>query len=224
MVKRETRLEARDLRQQGVSVIEISRRLGVSKGSVSVWTRDIQLTPQQIERLKENQRKSTGSINGARTNRERAMQARQSYQEQGRLRARDKNWLHTAGCMLYWSEGAKGKNRLYFVNSDPDMLLMWMRFLREEFKVMTDQIALYIQCHATDPVEVSRIEQYWVKLLGVDNSCLRKTHIKKGAEFRKSTLENGVCGVLVLKSTSLVQHVYGAIQEYTGSTKLHWQF
>jgi len=224
MVKRETRIEARRLREQGISVIQIAKMLSVSKGTVSVWTRDIQLTPIQIERLNANRATSGAGLKGARTNRDRAMQVRLGYQEQGRIRARDRDWLHTVGCMLYWSEGAKGKNRLYFVNSDPDMLLMFMRFLREEFQITTDRISIYIQCHATDLVEIHRLEQYWVDLLGLDRSCLRKTHIKKGTEFRKSTLENGVCGILVLKSTSLVQHVYGAIQEYTGQEKLHWRF
>lgn len=224
MIKRETRIEARKLREQGFSVVQIAAMLKVSKGSVSVWTRDIHLSPKQIESLKARQRTSGGSLKGARTNRERALQVRLEYQEQGRIRARDKEWLHTVGCMLYWSEGAKGKNRLYFVNSDPDMLVIFMRFLREEFKVTPERISLYIQCHTNDPADISRIETYWVNLLGLNHDCLRKTHIKKGTEFRKSTLENGVCGILVRKSTDLVQHVYGAIQEYTGSTKLHWQF
>ncbi|MCA9419299.1 MAG: helix-turn-helix domain-containing protein, partial [Candidatus Omnitrophica bacterium] len=40
-MKRELREQARQLRQNGISVREISRTLGVSKGSVSVWVRDI---------------------------------------------------------------------------------------------------------------------------------------------------------------------------------------
>lgn len=58
VIKRETREHARQLRAQGVSVIQITEQLGVSKGSVSVWVRDIQLTIAQIETLKQNEHRT----------------------------------------------------------------------------------------------------------------------------------------------------------------------
>jgi transcriptional regulator with XRE-family HTH domain len=44
--------EARTLRrEQGQSIKEIARAVGVSCSSVSLWVRDIELTPAQIEAL-----------------------------------------------------------------------------------------------------------------------------------------------------------------------------
>lgn len=45
--------------------------------------------------------------------------------------AAERDWLHVAGCMLYWGEGNKGKNDLAITNSDPDLLRLFLRFLRE---------------------------------------------------------------------------------------------
>lgn len=52
-MKRRSELKARDLRQQGHSIGDIALMLSLSKSTVSVWVRDIELTSLQVERLKE---------------------------------------------------------------------------------------------------------------------------------------------------------------------------
>lgn len=42
---------------------EIQRRLGISRSSVSLWTRDIKLTREQLEKLYLN--KKTGALRGS---------------------------------------------------------------------------------------------------------------------------------------------------------------
>ncbi len=126
--------------------------------------------------------------------------------------------------MLYWAEGAKERNEIYFVNSDANMIRMFMRFLREELFVPDEDISLYIHCHYYDLAEQRRIEQYWVILLGLQDACLRKTQVKKGSDTRKNILVNGVCGVRVARSTRLAQHIFGAIQEYAGFDNPAWLF
>ncbi len=131
--------------------------------------------------------------------------------------------LHAIACMLYWAEGAKKRNIVYFVNSDPHMLNLFMRFLREETTVEDSAIRIHIHCHTHDPLEIERIERYWLDLLDLPNSCLRKTQIKKGSTTRKNRLEHGVCGIRV-NSTELAQQIYGAIQEYGGFENPDWLF
>jgi DNA-binding transcriptional MerR regulator len=221
--KREIREQARRLRQQGVSVRDIAKTLQVARSSVSTWVRDIELTDEQLEKLKENQRQYGGRNKGGRANRIKFREQRFAYQEQGRARAREGSPLHMAGCLLYWAEGAKGKNTLYFVNSDPNMHLLFMRFLREEMGVQADECSIYIQTHYQEPEQIKNIEAYWTELLQLPLSCVRKTHIKKGSETRQNKLKHGVCGVMVCK-TSLIQHIYGAIQEYGGFDNPDWLF
>jgi transposase len=56
-MKAKERAEARSWRQQGRSIKEIAKRLLVSKGSVSAWVSDIELTEEPIRLLEERQQK-----------------------------------------------------------------------------------------------------------------------------------------------------------------------
>jgi len=222
-MKRVLREQARQLRQAGASLNEIAQSLGVAKSSVSLWVRDIRLTQQQIAKLDGQRRQYAGQNAGAVVNRERHRALRITYQEEGRTRARENRPLHLAGSMLYWAEGTKGRNGIYFVNSDSNMVQLFMRFLREELKVKDTEIAVRIHCHTHGIAEIKRIEAYWPTLLGLPMSCLRKTYIKQGSTTRHNILKNGVCDIRVHR-TDLVHHIYGAIQEYGGFDNPAWLF
>jgi hypothetical protein len=222
-MKKELRAKARLLRRQGASVNEIAGVLSVSKSSVSLWVRDIQLSQEQKAGLELQRRQYAGRNAGAQANRERSRKLRISYQDAGRARARENRPLHLAGCMLYWAEGAKGKNGIYFVNSDHNMVMMFMQFLRQELNVKGTEVGVRIHCHTTDVEEIRRIEGYWLNLLDLPLSCLRKTYVKQGRSTRRNILKNGVCDIRVHR-TDLVQHIYGAIQEYGGFDNSEWLF
>ena len=223
MVDRIIRERAEALRLQGVSVRDIAQQLHVSKGSVSIWVRDIKLTDDQIEILRDKQRNNKGRLKGAQANRERFRALRLGYQETGRAKAKEGRPLHLAGCMLYWAEGAKSPNNIVFVNSDPNMMLMFMHFLREELLVSEELMILRIHCHTEDVVDQQGIERYWLDLLGLNDTCLRRTLVKQGSEKSKNVLKNGICSIRVHR-VEYVQHIYGAIQEYAGFDNPAWLF
>lgn len=133
-MKNEIRYEARRLRKQGKSVKEIALALKVSRSSVSLWVRDIELTEEQTQVLKDRQRLWGAQNSGAHVNRDKAQQRRAIAQETGRLKAKENNALHLAGCMLYWAEGAKSRNNVNFVNSDPNMSTLLFVFCGKNLK------------------------------------------------------------------------------------------
>jgi hypothetical protein len=223
MTKPELRAQARNLRKQGLSVNEITALLKVSKSSVSLWVRDVELSDDQREVLRERGRFFDDRNVGAKANRARSKEDRITFQEAGRAKAREFRPLHLAGCMLFWAEGAKQRNGVYFVNGDPNMMRLFARFLREEMGIKDDEFALRIHCHTNDPDEMRRIEQYWADLLGLPLSCIRKTYVIKGESSKPHRMKNGVCDLRV-HSTELVQHIYGAIQEYGGFENPEWLF
>lgn len=222
-MNRAVREEARHLRREGLSVRDIALTLKVSRSSVSLWVRDIELTNEQKEALKARQSRWAAQNNGAQKNRKQGLERRRTFQEAGRLKAREMHPLHLAGCMLYWAEGGKIRNRLYFANSDPNMHLLFMRFLREEMGIEDSEITINIHCHTSEPEAIRLLEDYWVNLLGLSRSNLRKTYTKKGSEIKRSILEHGVCGVGIHR-TEIVQHIFGAIQEYAGFENPAWLF
>src|SRR4051794_2772822 len=91
-MKTRERQEARRLRrEEGRSVKEIERLLGVSRSTASVWVRDIRLTTAQRAALKQRNPIHNGQLRGAAVNAERGRARRRGYQEQGRLRAKSAN-------------------------------------------------------------------------------------------------------------------------------------
>lgn len=154
---------------------------------------------------------------GSRAIASRAYTKRVQYQEEGRELARTlcKNPVFVGGCMLYWAEGAKRRNSVEFTNSDANMMCMFKEFLVDLMGVDTGSMSVYINCYDTAH-SVNAIETYWLSLLGLPVTALRKTQINKlpvsSTGSKKNRLEYGVCR-LVVHSTEVLHKLYGAIQE-----------
>lgn len=216
------------MRSEGVPYKRIAAALGVSVGSAYLWTSDIELTPEQIEH---NRRGPTGPQNPDRARRaaitwsRRCRQKRAAYQEEGRRRAREGDPLHQAGCMLYWAEGAKGRNAVKFVNSDPQMVWFFRRFLTEALAVEVEKIAMTLNVYTTNGLTIEEIERYWLELLELPDSSVRKhtlNHLPTSSSGKASNkLPFGVCA-LTVHSSRVVQHIYGAIQEYADFEEPAW--
>jgi transcriptional regulator with XRE-family HTH domain len=218
----EEREEARRLRrEQGLPMKVIARRLGVSPSSVLSWTRDIEILPEHAARNMERSRTSF-SLTWAEKHRER----RRQMQEEGRRRARAKDPLHLAGCLIYWAEGTKDRNVLCLANSDVNMVRMFLRFLRECFGVEDDALTVRLNVYTGNGLSIEQIEDYWLDELDLPRSCLRGhtlNHRPTSSSGKKlNRLPYGVCQLRVRKSTDLVQHIYGAIQEYGGFDEPRW--
>lgn len=224
MTKRDKREEARSLRRQGISIIVIARQLKAPKSSVSTWCRDIQLTPEQEAALQHSDARRKAQVKGAGANVAIHREKRRRYQEQGRQKACEGDPLHLAGCMLYWAEGSKRRNMVEFVNSDPEMMVLFNRFLREALSVDKEKVKFSIRCYMGNGVPLTEIEDYWSTLLDIskDNISLRTVDKKPTSSQQKGRkLQYGTCHIMVY-STRLIQHIYGAIQEYAGIDRLSW--
>jgi hypothetical protein len=222
--------EARRLRRtEGTPLKRLAARLGVSVSTVHVWTRDIELTPEQKARNLAGPRGPRSPEAIARfvrtwsgMNRER----RRSYQDEGRKRATLGEAVHQAGCMLYWAEGSKHRNSLAFANSDREMVVFFVRFLRDCFDLQPHDFTLRLNVYTTNGLTIREIEDHWLWALELPRTCLRKHSINhrptSSSGTRRSKLPYGVCTIRVRRSTRLVQHIYGAIQEYAGFDEPRW--
>ena len=211
-MKVEEKQKSREMRKQGYSINKISKILEVSKGSVSVWTRDILLTDEQIKSLKHFSREENH------TQSESARKKRYQWQIEGREKAKEKNWLHSVGCMLYWAEGAKlnNKNSVNFVNSDPQMLKLYIKFLNKCFDISNDNIKWTINCYTNNGINIDEIKKYWIDELKLNENNLGKIQINKiskNSKRKRNTLKYGTVK-LIINNTKIIQHIYGAIQEY----------
>jgi predicted transcriptional regulator len=214
---------ARELRAEGRSVKEIERLLGVSRSSVSLWVRNVELGPEQRQRLIERIR--LGPVIAAERKAAAAREVRRTYQDEGRRLAHARGASYAAGCMLYWAEGSKHRNALQITNSDPDLLVLFVGFLREHFDVPEERILMYCNLFADHLERQREIEDFWLTQLGLTRTSLRKSIVNVYSKYsekkRTNKLPHGTCRVTVY-STRVLQTIYGSIQEYGGFDRPEW--
>jgi hypothetical protein len=127
--------------------------------------------------------------------------------------------------MLFWAEGSRARNAVRFTNSDPEMMRLFVAFLRRCFDVPDEKFRLECNLFA-DHIERQReIEQFWLDVVGVPRTCLTKTMVNTYSKYsqkkRRNRLPYGTCRVTV-SDTRIAQHLYGAIQEYGRFERPEW--
>lgn len=146
--------EARRLRAAGLTMPEIAAALGVSRSSVSLWTRDVPFVadparplpakrgPNRLERAKAAEIAATAAEGVARI---------------GRLSDRD---LLIAGTVLYAGGGAKADGRVKLANSDPRMVELHCRWLRRFFAI--DETRLRVHLYLHEGLDLDEAVSFWV--------------------------------------------------------------
>jgi hypothetical protein len=127
--------------------------------------------------------------------------------------------------MLYWAEGAKERNTVKFVNSDVAMVRLFVSFMRDCFGVLPADFRLRLNVYTNNGLTLEQVEAYWLRELELPRSCVREhvvNHFPTSSSGTKRSLPYGVCTLSVARSTHLVQHIYGAIQEYARFEEPRW--
>jgi transcriptional regulator with XRE-family HTH domain len=222
-MKTAERLRARELREEGWSVKQIERELGVSRSSVSVWVRDVQLDEERQAVLLARSR--LGPIVAAERKAALARDRRLAHQGEGRRLAHESDGSYEAGCMLYWAEGSKRRNAVQLTNSDPELLVHFAGFLRKHFDVAPASMRLACNLFADHVERQRQIERFWLQRLQLPPSSLTKSMVNLWSKYsekkRKGMLPYGTAK-LTVHSTRIVQTIYGSIQEYGGFERPEW--
>ncbi|GGO88379.1 hypothetical protein [Wenjunlia tyrosinilytica] len=209
--KTEAREQARELRRQGRTYDEIVEALGVAKSSVSLWVRDLPKPAPRAEHMAMMREARWGPYR-----RERDIHRQETKlaaaKEVGQLTDRE---LFLVGVGLYWAEGTKSKPHarreyIQFVNSDPDVLKLFLRWL-ELLGVEGGRRRFTVSIHESG--QVAEAERYWADLAGVPIESLGKTVIKKHnpKTVRKNVGDSyrGCLAVYVSDSADLYRRIEG---------------
>jgi len=131
-----------------------------------------------------------------------------------------------AGCMLYWAEGSKQRNTLTFANSDVEMVRFFLTFLRDSFGVLPADCRVRLNVYTNCGLPLHEIERHWLRTLALPASSVRghtlDSYPTSSSGGKRNKLPYGVCSLTIARSTHLVQHIYGAIQEYAGFQEPRW--
>ena len=87
--------------------------------------------------------------------------------------------LLIAGVMLYWAEGSKkNNNHVAFSNSDPDMVKLFLNFLREICGIQESRLHLLLHIY-TDQNE-NELKSFWSGVTKIPLNQFHKTYIHQG--------------------------------------------
>lgn len=209
------------LRKQGLSYSEILKMIPVAKSTLSDWLRSVGLSKSQKQKL--TQKKLDAIHKGAEMKREirerktKIVKAK-AISEVGPINNRDL-WL--LGTMLYWAEGAKEKKYdvsvgVKFSNSDPLMIKLFLKWLKENIKLRDNEIVFELYLHVNYLNVRHKVVRYWAEVTGYPVEKFDKVYYKRHNinPKRRKTGHNyhGQLIIKVRKSTNLNRKITGWIE------------
>ncbi len=211
------RSAARDLRRAGLTYDEIAARLHVSKSSVSLWVRDLPHPPRQPRTAEAEARRREAHTRHYADLRE-VKAIRREYEVDAIatvLGPPSLRELLIAGAVAYWAEGSKRKpwrlaERVTFINSDPDMLRLFLDFL-SAMGVPDDRRTFRVSIHESADEAAARA--YWSEVVHVPAADFARTTLKRHTPrtVRKNVGDDyhGCLVVDVRRSTQLYREIEG---------------
>jgi len=214
------------LRKKGLSYNEILGLVPVSKSTLSVWLRSIGIAKRQSQRLTEKRRQA--QIKAQQACRDKRIRIEKEIKslarkKMGKISSREL-WL--IGTALYWAEGTKQKNhnvsgRVIFSNSDPEMIKIFLEWVRKFCDVSSDNIVFSIYLHETARERKQKVQKYWAAATGFSATRFSQVVWKKNkiSTRRKNINKDyyGLLRVVIRRSTNLNRKIAGWIEGICGN-------
>lgn len=180
------RKKAHALRLKGYSYNEINKFLGIPKSTLSNWFSGVVLSEKSQKRLaKRIQQGSQVLIERNKKQTIEAFARKENILKESanKIKNLSKRELLLMGAALYWAEGYKRprvinniertSHQISFVNSDPDMIKIFIKFLREIINIPREKITLNMRLY--NNLEEKLCKSYWKKVTGLSDGNFRKT-------------------------------------------------
>lgn len=206
------------LRKKGYSYSEILKEVPVAKSTLSLWLRSVGLAKQQKQNI--TAKRIAGALRGAKARKDQRIKTTEEIKDGAKKEIKNINerdiWL--IGIALHWAEGSKEKNYgskpgIIFNNSDPRMILFFLKWLRTTFMVKNSDLAYELYIHET--ANIKKEQKYWSNMLSLPLKDIR-TYLKKNKikTIRRNTGNDyhGLIRVKVKKSTNINRKITGWIE------------
>lgn len=167
------RAEADKLRSEGYSYNLIHEKLGVSRSTMSYWFKDKPFTPNSevLQRIKVGSAQAGIRHHNKRVQEIKALRER-GIKEIGRLTKRD---LCMLGLGLYLGEGAKTTESIRIANSDPAVIRLGVKWLKEICGLTDANFSIRLHLYPDNKLE--ECTRYWQKVTGLSKKNFRKPSI-----------------------------------------------
>ncbi|OGM74333.1 hypothetical protein A2382_02895 [Candidatus Woesebacteria bacterium RIFOXYB1_FULL_38_16] len=216
--KIEERNNAIELRKVGHSYNEILKKVNVSKSTLSLWLKNVNLSKQSkiILRSKLDHAQKLGAQIRHRQRIEKV--ARIELDSISEISDVNANELFLMGVMLYWGEGSKQKSnisqRVEFSNSDPSMCRLFIKWLRESIGVNNKDIVPCVYVHESKKNMAKEMVNYWSKQIDFPavrfgKTCFTKTVYPRKNQRKLTRVYYGQLRIRVKRSTDLNRKITG---------------
>ena len=201
LVERE---RARALRAQSWTLLEIAQELGVSKGTVSVWVRDVDFVPRP-----RNRGHPAGPKHPMRLKKEAEIARCREEAEiwLGNLSQRE---LAMFALGLYAGEGDKTGGSVGMANTNPVYLLIFLTWLRRTFEIDESRLRVVLYLH--EGLDIEAAVAYWSALLGIVPQQFTKPYRAEDNPSIRLTKHVYGCPKVRYSSTLLQRRVLAMIE------------
>lgn len=215
---RNDRAKAKEMRQKGSSYAEISRKLGVPKGTLSLWFKNEPWS--QAVRKKRAAQAARDAKSRVRqlpkAVRQYWQKVRTGYQTEAvkDFLELSKQALFLAGITLYWTRGdtSPGNSQVRFTSNDPDMVKLFYSFLLNNHLASQEQIRMRLVLYP-DLIDTVQ-KKTWGRLLGIPDTMFQNSIIVK-RQKKSKRFSSGSCMILV-HSRKLKEKLLKWIELYRG--------
>jgi hypothetical protein len=205
------REEARRLRAEGKTLLEIATTLNVAKSSASIWVRDVPFQPSP---------RRTGAHRRRHPFHDAKIRRIEELNVIGRhvIGVLSDDAFLAAGVALYAGEGSKRDGAVRFANTDPEMIHFFCRWLREIFDI--DETRLRVRVYLHEGLDLDAAEEFWSALTEIPRSQFNKPYrAVPDATIRHNKHEHG-CAYVDYGSSDVHRSIMGLARALLSSIDL----
>lgn len=202
------KIQAIKLRKEGASYAKIRGMVPVSKSTLSLWLRGIELSKKQQRNLLKGLSISRYAA-ASKKKLERTEKTKRIIGEAKKEFLRFvNNPLFNIGLSLYLAEGDKNiLERVKFSNSDPKLISLMMIWFRKFCEVPESKFRIAVHIHNLQSDKEA--QQFWSSITKIKKEQFYAIYIKKSSlKTRRNVLYHGTCSI-VINSRDMFRRIMG---------------
>ncbi|MBU2539736.1 hypothetical protein KJ786_01040 [Patescibacteria group bacterium] len=220
------KIKAIKLRKQGRSYNEIKKSVKVAKSTLSLWLKNIPLSPKHRKRLYTKQISILSK--GPQSQKERRIREIAEIIKNAKKEVSNSISLESYrlfGAALYWAEGNK-KNGLEITNSDPYLISFIVKWFKKILGVAPKDLKAWLNIYPQQ--NDLKIKSFWSQLTGIPLENFGKSFVKPlSKNYKKNNLYYGTIKITVPRGTDMRHRIFGwikvVLQDISAKTELTQQ-
>ena len=124
----------------------------------------------------------------------------------------------------YSALSSYSENSVVLTNSDPDLLYFFINFLREYFKPKEEKFRITIRWFSDNDKSLDELKTFWINKLKIAENIITDEKDVQGKTNTNKKIGKLPYGIvrIEINDSSIIQKIYGAIQEFAGFNNPKW--